>query len=59
MKLLCGCFMIAVVVGGIGIALYFPHSPVVNICNTEFEWESIVHSMETLQVGLNYKFASY
>ncbi len=55
MKLLCGFFMIAVVMGGIFIAFYVPHRPSLNICSTKFEWESIVHSMENLEVGLNWK----
>ncbi len=55
MKLICGFFMIAVVVGGIFIDFHIPHRPDYNICSTDFEWGSIVHSMKTLQVGLNWK----
>ncbi len=51
MKICCGLLMAAALVGGCLLAFYAPHKPVFNICDTSFDWRSIVHSIEALQVG--------
>ncbi len=55
MKIFCGLFMTAALVGGFLIAFYAPHKPVFNICSTHFDWGSIAHSLKTLQVGLDWR----
>ncbi|CAM9113695.1 unnamed protein product [Ectocarpus fasciculatus] len=54
-RLVCGTSMaVALMVCGVVIG-FAPHAPGVNVCNTEFDWGSIVHSIKSAGVEADFQ----
>ncbi|CAM9276403.1 unnamed protein product, partial [Chrysoparadoxa australica] len=54
-RCVCGLFLSWVLLGCAAILALTPHIPVVNVCNTQFDWGSIVHSLSRAQVEADYQ----
>ncbi|CAB1120072.1 unnamed protein product [Ectocarpus sp. CCAP 1310/34] len=54
-RLVCGTSMaVALLICGVVIG-FAPHAPGVNVCNTEFDWGSIVHSIKSAGVEADFQ----
>jgi hypothetical protein len=54
----CSFCLVAVLISGTMVLIFSPHAPVVNVCNTEFDWGSIVNSMKKAQVEADFQILS-
>ncbi|CAM9752473.1 unnamed protein product [Sphacelaria rigidula] len=49
-RIVAGTGIIAALLGCTVVVMFAPHAPGVNVCNTEFDWGSIIHSLEKVSV---------
>ncbi|CAM9923250.1 unnamed protein product, partial [Phaeothamnion confervicola] len=51
----CASCMLVALAMCVVTLLYAPHFPEVNVCNTEFDWKSVVHSITGVAVEVDYQ----
>lgn len=54
-RLVCGLILFMTAVCAAIVLAFAPRTPLVNVCNTQFDWGSIVHSMKKLAVEADFQ----
>ncbi|CAM9809323.1 unnamed protein product [Scytosiphon promiscuus] len=54
-RLVCGTIILGVLATCGAVVAFAPHAPGVNVCNTEFDWGSIVHSIKSADVQADFQ----
>jgi hypothetical protein len=54
-RFVCGSFLVITLAMCVLVIIYAPHTPQLNVCNTEFDWSSIVHSIKRAGVEADFQ----
>lgn len=58
-RVILGLTLAWLVLVALGVLLYTPHAPDVNVCNQELDWGSIISGFEKLKLEADYQVGGW